>query len=179
MGIEYLDDPLNPRQGYRWTTSANVDKALDQASTDFSVLTSDFALYTSLATRRQATLGVRLGGAHTFGTFPFFYANSLGGKTNLRGYRGTRFSGRSSFYANTETRLEMFDVGGAVLPGTLGALGFFDVARVWTDGESSAQWHRGYGGGFWYDIAGEVVIRLTSGWSEEGTAVLFGAGFFF
>ncbi len=179
IGVEYLDDAANPRQGYSWTTSADVDVGVGQTPDDFTILESDLALYTSLQTRRQVTLGVRVGGAHTFGTFPFFYANALGGNTNLRGYRGTRFSGRSSFYTNTDLRVELFDVGGTVLPGTVGALGFFDVGRVWTDGESSRQWHGGYGGGVWYAIAGEVVIRLTSAWSGEDTSVLFGAGFFF
>ena len=50
----------------------------------------------------------------------------------------------------------MFDIGGTILPGTLGTVGFFDVGRVWTTGESSSRWHKGYGGGLWYDIAGEI-----------------------
>ena len=50
---------------------------------------------------------------------------------------------------------------------------------VWTDGESSNKWHPGYGAGIWYDLAGEFVLRLDVGFSEEGTTVLFGPGFFF
>ena len=178
LEVEYLDDPLNPRQGYRWTTSTEANLGLGTAD-EYAILESDLALYTSLPTRRQATLGLRVGGAHTFGSFPFYYANALGGKTNLRGYRATRFSGRSSFYTNTEARVELFDIGGAILPGSLGALGFFDVGRVWTSGESSSRWHKGYGGGLWYDIADEIVIRVTRGWSDEDSTILFGAGFFF
>jgi len=179
LDLEYRDDPLNPRQGYRWTTLAEANLGVGGTPDQFATVGSDLALYTSLRTRRQATLGVRLGGTHTFGTFPFFSTNSLGGQTNLRGYRETRFSGRSTFYSNTEVRVELFDIGGTILPGTLGTVGFFDVGRVWTDGESSSSWHKGYGGGLWYDIAGEITIRMTGGWSDEGLAVLFGAGFFF
>jgi hypothetical protein len=58
-------------------------------------------------------------------------------------------------------------------------VGFFDVGRVWTTGETSNVWHQGYGGGLWYDIAGELLIRLTGGWSDEDSAISFGAGFFF
>ncbi len=65
------------------------------------------------------------------------------------------------------------------MPGTLGVVGFFDVGRVWTDGESSRQWHTGYGGGIWYNIAGEILFRATVGISREDTTFLFGAGFFF
>ena len=179
LDLEYLDDPLNPRQGYRWTTSAEGNLGLGATPDEFAVLETDLALYTSLHTARQVTAGVRVGGAHAFGTFPFFHANALGGKTNLRGYRGTRFSGRSSFYTNTEARVGLFDIGGTILPGTMGTVGFFDIGRVWTDGESSKRWHKGYGGGLWYDIAGEIVIRLTKGWSDEDSTILFGAGFFF
>jgi outer membrane translocation and assembly module TamA len=125
------------------------------------------------------TLAVRVGGAHTFGTFPFYASNGLGGATNLRGYRETRFSGRSSLYTNSEVRVGLITVRGDVLPGTIGAVGFFDAGRVWTDGESSSLWHTGYGGGVWFDLVGELLLRVTAGRSSEDTTFLFGAGFFF
>lgn len=137
------------------------------------------SFYASPATRRQATLAVRVGGAHNVGTFPFYAANMLGGTTNLRGYRGSRFSGRSNFFTNSEVRVGLLDIGGEVLPGTLGALGFFDIGRVWTDGESSSEWHAGYGGGLWYNVVGEVLIRFTVGLSPDNKTYLGGAGFFF
>ena len=82
-------------------------------------------------------------------------------------------------YFNSELRLSLFSVGGEVLPGTWGAIGFVDQARVWTDGEASSTWHSGYGGGIWYDIFGEIVVRFTMGKSPEGTSILFGTGFLF
>jgi outer membrane protein assembly factor BamA len=103
----------------------------------------------------------------------------LGGTTNLRGYRSTRFSGRTSLYLNTELRLNVIKIGGDVLPGMLGLLGFFDVGRVWTDGESSKLWHNGYGFDVSYDIVGEIVVRFSVGFSNEDTTYLFGSGFFF
>ena len=119
------------------------------------------------------------GGAHTFGTVPFYASNALGGTTNLRGHRGMRFSGRSSLFANSEARVELLDIGGDVLPGTVGLVGFFDVGRVWTDGEASNTWHPGYGGGVWYNVVGELILRLTMGWSPDDRTTLFGAGFFY
>ncbi len=97
----------------------------------------------------------------------------------LRGYRSTRFSGRSSLFMNTDLRLSLFRVGGEILPGMLGVLGFFDVGRVWADGESSQKWHPGYGIGIWYDIVGELILRFSAGFSKEDTTILFGPGFFF
>lgn len=97
----------------------------------------------------------------------------------MRGYRGTRFSGRTSLYLNTDLRLSLFNIGGDVLPGRLGVLGFFDVGRVWADGETSDKWHPGYGGGLWYDVVGELILRFSVGFSTEDTFILFGPGFFF
>ena len=112
-------------------------------------------------------------------TFPFYAASTLGGTTNLRGFRSTRFSGRTSFYTNAELRLELFSLKGTFLPGRLGVLGFVDNGRVWTDEESSDKWHQGYGGGLWYNIVEEIVLRFTYGESDESTYILSGIGFLF
>ncbi|MCZ6780843.1 MAG: hypothetical protein O7C73_04285 [Nitrospirae bacterium] len=118
---------------------------------------------------------MRAGGAHVL----FYAASTLGGQTNLRGFRSTRFSGRSSFYTNAELRLEWFSLKGAYLPGRLGILGFIDNGRVWTDDESSDQWHQGYGGGLWYNVVEEIVLSFTYGESNESTYMLSGIGFLF
>ena len=86
---------------------------------------------------------------------------------------------RSSFYTNAELRLELFSLKGTFLPGRLGVLGFVDYGRVWTDEETSDQWHQGYGGGLWYNIVEEVVLSFTYGESDEGTHLLGGLGFLF
>lgn len=179
LDVAYADDRDNPRRGFRWSTSVDLTAELRNAPGNYATLQSEVSFYASPAMPRQATLAVRVGGAHNVGTFPFYAANILGGTTNLRGYRESRFSGRSSFFTNSEVRVGLLDIRGAVLPGTLGALGFFDIGRVWTDGESSSVWHAGYGGGLWYNIVGEVLIRFTVGLSPEKTTFLGGAGFFF
>lgn len=179
LNLFYTDDRDSPRQGYDWTTAVDVNLGLVEAPDDYLTVASALALYASLPTRRQATLALRVGGAHNFGTFPFWASNAIGGQTNLRGYRHTRFSGRSSLYANAELRFALFNTGGELLPGTLGALGFFDVGHVWTDGESSDELHPGYGGGLWYNVVEEVMLRLTIGASPENVTLLFGAGFFY
>jgi hypothetical protein len=179
LELWYRDDRDNPREGYEWLMSADGNVGVREAPDDFVQLASSLAFYTSLPTTRQVTLGLRAGGAHHLGTFPFWASNALGGATNLRGYSSTRYSGRSSAYFNSELRVSLFSVRGEVLPGTWGAIGFVDSGRVWTDGESSSIWHSGYGGGIWYDIVGELTVRLTMGKSPEGTSILLGTGFLF
>jgi hypothetical protein len=173
------DDRDNPRMGYKWPTTLDGNIGLYNAPDNYLTIESELSLYTSLWSRRQYTLAIRIGGAHNFGTFPFYASNTLGGTTNLRGYRSTRFSGRSSLYANMDLRIGLFRIGGEVLPGTLGVLGFFDIGRVWTDGEFSSKWHPGYGFDIWYDVVGELIVRFSVGYSPESTTYLVGPGFFF
>ena len=179
LGLVYRDDAANPRAGYTWTTSVAGLKGVTNAPDDYALLNSALALYASLPTERQATLAVRVGGEHVVGDFPFYEAAELGGRTNLRGFRGSRFSGRTSAYVNTELRLALFSIRWAALPGQVGALAFVDHGRVWTDGQSSDVWHRGYGGGLWYDVVDEVVVRFTYGASDDDSYFLTGLGFLF
>ena len=179
LGLAYRDDATNPRAGYTWTTSVQGNMGALRAPDSYAAVSSALALYASLPARHQVTLAVRAGGAHTAGTFPFYRANTLGGQTNLRGFRSTRFSGRTSAYTNVDLRVALFSVTWAALPGQVGALGFVDHGRVWTDGESSDTWHRGYGGGLWYDIVDEIVVSFTYGASEDDTYFLTGLGFLF
>ena len=178
LGLAYRDDPDNPRHGYTWTTGAEANAGVLNASS-YGTLSSALALYASLPTERQVTLAVRGGGQHVLGTFPFYTASTLGGTTNLRGFRSTRFSGRTSAYANADLRLALFGVRWAALPGRVGALGFVDTGRVWTDGERSDTWHLGYGGGLWYDVVDQAVVRFSYGVSDEGGFLLTGLGFLF
>ncbi len=77
------------------------------------------------------------------GNYEFFQACSLGGKSNLRGHRSTRYAGDASLYQNSELRLKLFVFSNYLSKGEFGILGFNDVGRVWLDGEDSNQWHIG------------------------------------
>lgn len=177
--FSYKDDLDNPRQGYAWSADLDLNLGVRNAPDHYATLASALTLYTSLPTERQVTLALRVGGAHNIGTFPYYGANTLGGKLNLRGFRSTRFSGRSSFYTNAELRMDLFSLKSNILPGRLGLLGFLDNGRVWTDEESSRTWHQGYGTGLWYNAVDQFILWFTAGQSVEGTYVLGGVGFFF
>jgi len=122
---------------------------------------------------------VRAGVSHNVGDFPFYQANTLGGASNLRGYRNTRFAGRTSFYTNLEARVQLFHFTSRLAFGDVGLLGFVDSGRVWTDDESSRTWHTGLGGGIWTDLYGVVLPTLTVGYSEDGPTISAGVGFMF
>ncbi|GAB5518354.1 MAG: metallophosphoesterase [Rhodothermales bacterium] len=177
--MENTDNRLNPRQGVRWDVRADANGDLFQNGASFGTLASEVALYLSPSLSPQLTLALRAGGRHIVGDFPFYAASTLGSAQNLRGYRSTRFAGRSSLYQNAEVRMKLLNADFYILRGELGLLGFVDQGRVWTDGESSDVWHRGYGGGAWFSAFGVMVVSTSVGFSEDENSVRFQIGFLY
>lgn len=174
-----LDDQQNPNQGYNLSLRSEINIGIRNTTQTFTRLLSELEFYFPINFSPQITLANRTGGAHNIGPFPFYESNTIGGTTNLRGFRGNRFSGRSSFYNNSELRIELFDFYRYVLGGRVGLTVFYDTGRVWTDGESSDIWHKGYGGGVWFNFFDSMLINSTLGISGEGTLFEIKAGFFF
>jgi hypothetical protein len=125
-------------------------------------------------------LALRAGGARLFGTFPYFDAASLGGSTN-RGYRTDRFAGESSVYGSAELRTYITGPKyESIFPVRFGLVGFFDVGRVWQDGEDSRKWHPSGGGGILLKAVGTpIVFRVMVAHSSESTLFYVGSGFRF
>ena len=169
LTLSSIDRAVNPRQGIRWTNTAALNIGVRDAEGTFGTLASAVTLYVSPSLKPQVTLVTRVGGAHTVGAFPFFYANTLGGGVNLRGFRNERFAGRTSAYQNVELRLELKQFASYLAVGEVGLLGFLDNGRVWYDGASSRVWHQGYGGGLWLTLLDAVTLVGTLSFSEEDT----------
>lgn len=172
-----LDHPVNPAQGGTWATHLDVNAALAAPAEPYARLASDVRVFLSPRLAPQLTLAARVGGAHRWGAYPFFEAATLGGRDNLRGYRGTRFAGRTSLYQNLELRAELLRFSTYLAIGKLGVLGFVDNGRVWTDGEASRVWHQGYGGGLWTELFGAFVVSGTYAASAEHRAFVLQLGF--
>lgn len=173
-----LLNPVNPKQGFRWFNAADFNNSLKNDRTRYLRLSTDLSIYFSPIINPQLTFALRLGAAHNFGDFPFYHANTLGGTTNLRGFRGNRFTGRSSAYMNNEVRLRLSDFSTYLLVGEMGILAFHDIGRVWdVDRDDSITWHSGYGGGLWFNIFDMAVITPTVGSSVDGTYFYLKFGF--
>lgn len=179
LNMKSLDNELNPKQGFSWQNSAEVNIGLRNTSDNYSSLHSNLGMFYSPVLSPQLTIASRIGFAHNIGTFPFYGSNTLGSEHNLRGYRNTRFAGRTSAYSNLEVRAKLLNLYTYIFGGEFGILGFYDVGRVWTDGERSSLWHRGYGGGLWFSVYGKAIINGTVGFSKEGVYYSIGSGFFF
>ncbi len=179
LAADAVDLEINPQQGFRFSSQIVSNADLSNMKEAFATLSSDLTLYLSPQIDPQITIATRIGSDHNFGEFPFFSAASLGGKTNLRGYRNTRFVGRSSLYGNADVRVEVYDYRGQLGFGSLGVLGFADVGRVWVNGEHSRTWHPGYGGGVWGHLFNTVLVSASYAMSPEDHTIVLKTGFQF
>lgn len=111
--------------------------------------------------------------------FEFYQAASVGGKDGLRGYRNERFSGKSSYYQNTDFRLNLFKFNAGLVPAKFGIFSGFDYGRVWLNNDNSNKWHSSTGGGIYANGAGLFTLQTSYFSSDDGGRFMFGLGFGF
>lgn len=179
FNIDTRDNDIIPTRGLLWNTSIQGNKGLNTFSHDYTQLRTDMSIYASFGLPANVVLVARFGGGATWGKHEFFQALTLGGTANLRGYRNNRFAGRSMLYNNIELRAKLFDFTSYLLPGSVGLIAFNDVGRVWADGETSRQWHDGFGGGLYVSPVNMLVITAVVGHSKEETLPYVTFGFKF
>jgi hypothetical protein len=167
------DSETLPTRGMYWDTEASFNYDLDMERSTFTQIRSDVGAFLTFRKPHRAVVALRAGGSVNFGDYQFFQASSLGGSTNLRGFRSTRFSGDASFYQNTEFRFKLFNFSNYISKGEFGILAFNDVGRVWLEGESSSLWHHGYGGGLWVSPFSVAVLTACYERSKDEPGGLF------
>ena len=179
LEIDQSDNARLTTHGIKWRTSLGGYLGLNNRSQDFVSINSEIAFFFSVRLPARLTFATRFGAGHNFGNTEFYQSQILGGLSNLRGYRKTRFFGDSRFFNNTELRLKLATIRSRVFPLSLGVNLFHDIGRVWVDGENSNTWHRGLGGGFWVAPLNAAVLSLELSESEEELLFNFRLGFLF
>ncbi|MFH6603461.1 metallophosphoesterase [Maribacter algicola] len=111
--------------------------------------------------------------------YEFYQAASIGGVDGLRGFRNQRFTGKKSYYQNTDIRWSMGKGRTGILPISYGLYGGFDYGRVWLADDFSKVWHTSYGGGFFLNTADIITARIALFNSIDGIRFSFGLGFGF
>ncbi|MCA8832044.1 metallophosphoesterase [Hymenobacter pini] len=170
LNLDAASSPKNPRIGLRWYNSVEYNHQLNGEKLDYARLATEFRAYLSPNFPFQLTWAGRIGANRNLGDYRFFQANTLGGTTNLRGYRRTRYAGRSSVYGNAEVRIQLFSFNAYVVPGKFGILGLADAARVYTSRDTQKgldAFHTAVGGGVWVDVLKQAVINATYSVGEE------------
>lgn len=167
-----------PSRGIRIFADIKGLAGLNSYSRQNLQLSGEISGYWSFRESSRFTWATSLGGGYTFGDYEFFQAQSLGGKTNLRGYRRSRFAGDGVIYSNNELRIRLLNLKTYLFPASAGILGFYDIGRVWQSQESSYKWHNGKGFGAWIAPLNRIVIVGTMGFGEENLfALTFGFQF--
>ena len=169
MNYSYMqvDNEVLPRKGFALSTGAAHTRSLDSRR---SVNTFNGALNFYIPLSRQLVFASRNGAATLTGDPKFYQMNNIGGAMNLRGYRRERFWGTTAVYNSNELQY-LFNARGKIFNGTIGPVAFYDVGRVWEPGESSRQWHSGYGGGLIIAPFNKVMFSVTYGISSENKLI--------
>jgi hemolysin activation/secretion protein len=153
---------------------------LNKADRDFVYLIPEISFAHKLTTSGKLVLATKFKGHINFSNdIEFYQAAAIGGFDGLRGFRNQRFTGRQSYYQNTDIRYSFNKMKTSLLPIRIGIYGSFDYGRVWIDEESSNKWHNSYGGGFFINGAELMSVNLGAFYSEDGVRVAFMLGFGF
>lgn len=190
-GVQY-SFIIDKRNNKKFTTRGAYIEQTSRAMKGNSAFTSNnlaICLYQSFKTPSIVTFAVRAGGGINTGKYDFFLAQVLDGRTELRGFRKTRFYGNKKFYVNNEMRIKLGSVKSYLFPAHFGLLGFYDVGRVWyedgtgkdpsTISGKSNVWHKGWGGGIWFTPFNLTAISIEASHSKEGILGYFRLGFLF
>jgi hypothetical protein len=183
FNIVAVDNLVNPYIGIKWLNELSFNRQLGYEKLGYTQLASEVVFYLTPHFPFKLTWAGRIGAAHNFGDYRFYQSNTLGGTTNLRGYRISRFAGRSNVYANAEARLELFRFNVYLFPGKFGVLGLIDHGRVFADNDASRSLfkdlHRGIGGGVWVDVIKRAVVSGTYSIGEKEKLYNLNFGFLF
>lgn len=182
------DNAVVTRRGAYARLSGRAMQAVSEGD-GFTSLDGAVALYHTFRYPGRLVFAVRAGGGVNGGTYPFYQAQILDGRTELRGFRKTRFYGDARFFTNLEMRLQLTSFRTYLFPVSLGLLGFHDFGRVWyKDDEGndpsalsgrSNVWHRTWGGGIWMTPFNLTVVSAELGHSSEGNMFYLRLGFLF
>jgi hypothetical protein len=179
-----------PRRGVLLSARGAYYPALADVTDAFGEIHGQARAYVATKGERGITLSLKAGGQRVFGPYPFFESAFLGGKTPfnplepgggsaVRGLPPQRYAGDASLFGDAEVYLTLTNAFIEV-PGRLGLLGFYDIGRVYLEGEGSKRWHDGYGGGIFFVTPGRRnLVSLSVARSEGSTAYYLRAGLAF
>lgn len=177
---ESLDNKAFPTMGMSTELHVGYKASIENSGQHYAYIVPSLSFNYKLVPDGRLVLATKWKAHFNLGEkYEFYQAASIGGTDGLRGYRNQRFSGKTSYYQNTDLRYSLKELKTGLLPASLGLYGGFDYGRVWTPGENSNLWHTSYGGGFFFNGADILTARLALFASEEGPRLSFGIGFGF
>jgi hemolysin activation/secretion protein len=178
--FENYDNKAYPTLGIATSIELGYKSNLDETNRNYAYLIPKLALVHKLDVSGNLVLATKLKShLNLNNNFEFYQAASIGGFDGLRGYRNQRFTGKQSFYQNTDLRYRFNDIKSKLFPIKIGVFGAFDYGRVWLDQESSNKWHNSYGGGVFVNGVNALTVNLGIYNSNDGTRAVINLGFEF
>ena len=175
--INFVNSEIFPSRGITWFTTLTSLYGANKNSNRLTKLQSDMTIYAKVSELSRISTVLRFGAGHIYSDkYEYFQAFTLGANSYLRGFRKDRFSGSSMAYSSAELRYKLFTSKSHILPGDVGLMGFFDIGRVWQNGESSKKWHNSTGGGLYFVPFNMIMLSATVGVSEEDKLFNFTLG---
>jgi hypothetical protein len=178
--LDFRDKKISPQTGFRWLTTIDYYKQINNEKYNTVSLASSFSGYATPNISFPMTLAIRFGAETKLGDYNFYQASTLGNNDyNLRGFRNQRFSGRTAYFGNSEVRIPITKLRGYLLSGDLGAFAFYDIGKVTSSVPEGNEWHSGYGPGIWLNLFDNILLTVGYGISKEDKVISFKTGFRF
>ncbi|WP_274473889.1 metallophosphoesterase [Mangrovimonas aestuarii] len=174
------DNIAYPTIGMRFDLDFGYKNNLSASNKDFTFLIPTLGIAHKLNNSGRLVIATKIKGHFNFGNgFEFYQAATIGGDDGVRGYRNQRFTGKRSFYQNTDLRYSFNRMKTQLIPIKIGVYGSFDYGRVWVMNDTSNKWHNSYGGGLFINAVEFLSSNLGIFNSSDGIRVAFGLGFGF
>ena len=174
------DNKAYPTVGLRFSMLAGYSANLDVNSRQYGYFIPALGIAHKLNHSGRLVLASNIKAHLNIGDdYEFYQAATIGGIDGLRGFRNQRFTGKTSFYQNTDLRYSFSNIKTPLIPIKLGLYGSFDYGRVWFTENEGSKWHNSYGGGMFINGAELISANLGVFDSVDGIRVAFGLGFGF
>ena len=178
--FENKDNQAFPTLGMSTSLDAGFKNNISDEGGNFGYIIPSIGFDYKLVPNGRLVLATKWKAHFNIGNgYEFYQAASIGGLDGLRGFRNQRFTGKTSYYQNTDIRFSLKKKRTSILPIAVGVFGGFDYGRVWYPAISSKQWHTSYGGGFFLNASDVISINTALFASEDGPRFTFGLGFGF
>ncbi len=172
------DNLYNPYSGFYFNLNGTLYPKLYRLEYPFLKTNIDIRAYKKFILFSPTVFAQKIGGGAMFGKYPFLKGVFIGGES-LRGFSKNRFAGDYGFYSQTELRTQLTQAD-IIVKSKIGLNFFYDIGRVFIDGERSNVWHAAYGTGLWVDFFDRLFTVVTSiGFSNEKPEIYFATNFGF
>ncbi|MDT0538318.1 metallophosphoesterase [Croceitalea sp. P059] len=174
------DNEAFPTMGMEISLQGGYKTNLTESGRAYGFFIPSLSFAYKLVPNGSLVLATKFKGQFNIGDdYEFYQAANIGANDGLRGFRFQRFTGKTSYFQNTDLRLSFRKRNTGLLPVTPGIYGGFDYGRVWLPGEDSNTWHNSYGGGFFVNGSDLISANIGVFNSTDGIRFAFGVGFGF